>query len=408
MTTTSVGSVNGLQLAHGDRPGKTAQDALEDIWFTKMNTCGDLFEVSDVTRMIRDRIQGALSGIQGSVVTGGAVGGIAGLALLGPVGYIIGLLGGAIGGGAVAVDDLINDLQPLVEVLSHDGAPAVVDGVTLERSGIYRFRPLRDVINQQLKPHEVESSGIELRMMSVALDNGALVAVDEKGDIWTAARGQRLQRNGESTTLVQGVMASSAMPAMLPHEKVGSLTCVDAGIKEGVPVSVAVDDLGTSTVYAIMCSAEVAPVANAAQMSALSVFARGITLIPFVEISDDDVRPYGGWPPDVDVIVIQPSFDIHDGMVIEPGLIRIAYDYGWMRAADVLDPPPGNANAARNACDRIIRARRRPGNGSTRSTASHTRARGATRSATSSTRTSNRKHNRHSCSSPPTRCAASR
>jgi hypothetical protein len=42
--------------------------------------------VSDVTRMIRDRIQGALSGIQGSVVTGGAVGGIAGLALLGPVG----------------------------------------------------------------------------------------------------------------------------------------------------------------------------------------------------------------------------------------------------------------------------------------------------------------------------------
>jgi hypothetical protein len=213
------------------------------------------------------------------------------------------------------------------------------------------------VINQQLKPHEVESSGIELRMMSVALDNGALVAVDEKGDIWTAARGQRLQRNGASTTLVQGVMASSAMPAMLPHEKVGSLTCVDAGIKEGVPVSVAVDDLGASTVYAIMCSAEVAPVANASQMCALSVFARGITLIPFVEISDDDVRPYGGWPPDVDVIVIQPSFDIHDGMVIEPGLIRIAYDYGWMRAADVLDPPAGNANAARNACDRIIRAR---------------------------------------------------
>ena len=85
--------------------------------------------------------------------------------------------------------------------------------------------------------------------------------------------------------------------------------------------------------------------------------ARGITLIPFVEISDDDVRPYGGWPPDVEVIVIQPSFDIHDGMVIEPGLIRIAYDDGWMRAADVLDPPPGNANAARNVCDRIIRAR---------------------------------------------------
>ena len=106
MATTSVGSVNGLQLAHGDRPGKTAQDALEDIWFTKMNTCGDLFEVSDVTRMIRDRIQGVLSGIQGSVVTGGAAGGIAGLALLGPVGYIIGLLGGAIGGGAVAVDEL--------------------------------------------------------------------------------------------------------------------------------------------------------------------------------------------------------------------------------------------------------------------------------------------------------------
>ena len=75
------------------------------------------------------------------------------------------------------------------------------------------------LINQQLKPHEVENSGIELRMMSVALDNGALVAVDEKGDIWTAARGQRLQRNGESTTLVQGVMASPPCLPLLPHER---------------------------------------------------------------------------------------------------------------------------------------------------------------------------------------------
>ena len=193
--------------------------------------------------------------------------------------------------------------------------------------------------------------------MSVALDNGALVAVDEKGDIWTAARGQRLQRNGESTTLVQGVMASSAMPGHAAAREGRLADMRRCGDQRGCPCFSRrrrprrVHGV-RHHVFSRGCTR-----CNASQMSALSVFARGIALIPFVEISDDDVRPYGGWPSDVDVIVIQPSFDIHDGMVIEPGLIRIAYDYGWMRAADVLDPPPGNANAARNACDRIVGAR---------------------------------------------------
>jgi len=45
------------------------------------------------------------------------------------------------------------------------------------------------------------------------------------------------------------------------------------------------------------------------------------------------------------------SFNLHDPMVVEPGLVRIGMDYGWMRAADVVEMPQ-NAYA-RELSDRI-------------------------------------------------------
>ena len=357
LTTTSVGSINGLQLAHGDQVAGTAQSTLENIWFTKMNTCKDMFDLSAVSLAIRTAIENALPNAVGSAAAGAGIGGGVGLVLLGPVGLIIGLLSGSIGGGAAGVQQAINNVLPLIDVIMTDGPDAMIGGVTMERSGMYTFAPLRATMVAQVMPNQVATSGIELRMMAVALDDGALVAVDEKGKVWKAARGQRLQKNGESATLVEGAMASSAMPSLIPHEKVGSLTCVDGGVREVIPVATAIDDLGASTVYAIMCSAGVSPRTKAAEMSMLSVFGRAVMEIPFTEINDDDAMPHGGWPADVDVFIIRPTFNVHDAMVIEPGLIRIAFDYGWIRAADVLDGPPGNEAGARVACDRIIRAR---------------------------------------------------
>ena len=44
-------------------------------------------------------------------------------------------------------------------------------------------------------------------------------------------------------------------------------------------------------------------------------------------------------------------------MVIEPGLIRIGLDYGWMRAADMLDVPEERRSFAMELSDKIVTLR---------------------------------------------------
>ena len=85
--------------------------------------------------------------------------------------------------------------------------------------------------------------------------------------------------------------------------------------------------------------------------------ARSVLDMTFDAIADDDVAPFGGWPEGVAVTVIRPSFNLHDPMVVEPGLIRIAMDYGWMRAADILDTPQSSRQYAMELSDRITRLR---------------------------------------------------
>lgn len=47
-----------------------------------------------------------------------------------------------------------------------------------------------------------------------------------------------------------------------------------------------------------------------------------------------ELAPPGGWVPAVRLVV--PEIDVHDAMTVDPALIAIAFDYGWLRAADTL------------------------------------------------------------------------
>lgn len=47
-----------------------------------------------------------------------------------------------------------------------------------------------------------------------------------------------------------------------------------------------------------------------------------------------ELAPPGGWGPAVRLVV--PEIDVHDAMTVDPALIAIAFDYGWLRAADTL------------------------------------------------------------------------
>lgn len=194
----------------------------------------------------------------------------------------------------------------------------------------------------------VRASGIAVRFVAVSLKTGEIVKVDEKGNV--------LASGGGKSTLINGAIASSIMPGIFPARRVGDHTCVDGGIREIIPVQYCIDDMGTNEVYAIACSAKTLEDPRQTWMMT-DVMTRSMMGINFDEVVKDDIAPQGGWPEGVVVRSIFPRFNIFDPIMIEPGLIRIAMDYGWMCAADELDTPENGKGTARLLADQIVQVR---------------------------------------------------
>jgi hypothetical protein len=70
----------------------------------------------------------------------------------------------------------------------------------------------------------------------------------------------------------------------------------------------------------------------------LATVSRSVQDLLVNEVSRDDARPFA--PPGTQIFSIRPDEEIHDTTVVDPGLIQISRDYGYMRAADVLAQVP--------------------------------------------------------------------
>jgi hypothetical protein len=66
-------------------------------------------------------------------------------------------------------------------------------------------------------------------------------------------------------------------------------------------------------------------------------FRAAMDLLP-TSVLEAELSPENSFP--IPVFPIQPTFDVNDAFTIDPGLVRIAEDYGFMRAADVLPHRP--------------------------------------------------------------------
>jgi NTE family protein len=135
-----------------------------------------------------------------------------------------------------------------------------------------------------------------------------------------------------------GVMASASIPGIFRAVPlVDGETYVDGGVRDVLPLQAAVD-LGANVVYAVVASKadpEQAPSYRSGSM--LEIAARALVDISISEVQRDDTRL---GPNARTVHLIQPSVDIHDAFTIDPGLIRINFAYGYMRAADVVAGVP--------------------------------------------------------------------
>ena len=165
--------------------------------------------------------------------------------------------------------------------------------------------------------------------------------------------------------LVDGVIASASIPTAFPPVRLGSEHYVDGGIRDMVPIEPAVR-LGATRVYAVCSSASKMPLWRSAadghvitsydSTNLLDITGRVSMDIMTNEITRSKTDPPNGWGA-TEVIVIEPEFDLHDIMTIDPGLIRIAMSHGYMRADDVTQAYQENQIGYRTRADEFSRDR---------------------------------------------------
>jgi predicted acylesterase/phospholipase RssA len=230
---------------------------------------------------------------------------------------------------------------------------------------IFNLSPIENLMNAAFGGNgqaRINKAGIKVRLIAVSLETGELVMMTETGGV--LALGPAPSRPPavppaapSATPFIDGAIASATMPCVFPARRLGDHMCVDGGVKEVIPVQVAVNDLGCNQVFALRCSAKTETQPTDPGRNAAEILARSVLALTFDEVGDDDVMPVRGWGDGVKVVEIRPGFDLHDPMVIEPGLIRIAMDYGWMRAADMLDVKEEYRGYAMEMSDRITTLR---------------------------------------------------
>ncbi|MFE6937521.1 patatin-like phospholipase family protein [Streptomyces chartreusis] len=406
LASTSVGSVNAVKLAEGEDPAHPERglNGLEELW-ASLRTNADMYleepwlSHPDMDARVRDLLTGrsASLGISGPATDDGTWGELAflanffynasfflgdGIALLKSLGLVAeakslynltpirdrlysrldldaiaawAATGKKLRMATVALES--GSLRYVTEsgaVLERDGSPAEWAGRltaacrTLEREVDAQERELRaqQALLRTAAPHEkhdIIESGV--RPAQKALGDARLALAD-----CVAAQ--------PSVPLVvdirEGVLASASIPAMFPAVTLADENYVDGGVREIVPVQAAVD-AGAEEIYVVSASRlTVEPKKPRAFTGAAfaDVLGRAMVEIALNEITVDDlsVRPKDGRSAPRTVL-IAPDVDIHNLTTIDPGLIQINRDYGWMRAADTLDGVDHNSALWRTATD---------------------------------------------------------
>lgn len=166
-------------------------------------------------------------------------------------------------------------------------------------------------------------------------------------------------------SLTGAAQASATIPAMFGPVSLDGERAVDGGVREGLPLQMAVD-LGADTIYAVRVTGRVGP--SRFEPMLASTAARSVELL-LDEVNEGDTiavrdgsggvvlhpeRPTGGGttkgaqslrarppglsvPAGVEAVLIEPDDLLYGTKVLDPGLLKINMDYGYMRAADVLD-----------------------------------------------------------------------
>jgi hypothetical protein len=181
-------------------------------------------------------------------------------------------------------------------------------------------------------------------------EDGTLVESDARTPAPAAAAGP--------VDLVDGAIASASVPMVFPPHPMADDDYVDGGVIEIVPVSAAAA-LGATRIIAVVA----VPLRlqrderdyAAAPAGYIGLRSMGMIGVAERQISNLQVH----LPEGATLTTIDPVVDVVGLFEVEPGLLRINKDYGWLRAADVVAESDGDIRAdMADGTHAIVEARR--------------------------------------------------
>jgi NTE family protein len=209
-------------------------------------------------------------------------------------------------------------------------------------SSVLTLTPLADALRtgaqgiRAVDPALVARPGLQLRLAVTAMRAGVLRYVTESGtiveaDACTPAAGEA----AGPVDLVDAVIASASVPLVFPPRAMADDDYVDGGVIEIVPVGAAVR-LGAKRIIALVAVPLGLPRDERDYAAAPAAYI-GLRALGMIGIADRQRANLDvALPEGASLTTIDPVVDVVGLFEVEPGLLRINRDYGWLRAADVL------------------------------------------------------------------------
>jgi NTE family protein len=210
-------------------------------------------------------------------------------------------------------------------------------------NAVLNLRPLSEAIRHggpsgihPVNPSLIARPGLQLRLAVTALRAGVLRYVTEDGtlvqeDAVTPVAGKA----GGPVDLVDGVIASASVPLVFPPRPLADDDYVDGGVLQLVPVRAAVQ-LGAGRIIAVLAMPLRIERDDRAYVNDTAVNV-GLRALGAIAMADRQRENLGvALPVGATLATIDPVIDVVGFFEIEPGLLRINKDYGWLRAADVM------------------------------------------------------------------------
>jgi hypothetical protein len=210
-------------------------------------------------------------------------------------------------------------------------------------SSVLNLEPLADALRhgseegvRAVDPALVARPGLQLRLAVTALRAGVVRYVTQDGTIVEADA--RTPAPGEAAgpvDLLDGAIASASVPMIFPPRPLADDDYVDGGVVEIIPVRAAVE-LGAARIFAVVAVPLAVPRDDRDYATAPAGYI-GLRSMGMIGVAERQISNLAfAKPAGSTLTVIDPVVDVVGLFEIQPGLLRINKDYGWLRAADVL------------------------------------------------------------------------